>query len=43
MIAARYITCARVIKRANTKHMVKTLEIAFAREGKPRVIVIDNG
>lgn len=40
---SRYITCARVMERATAKNVVKALQLAFIREGRPRAIVTDNG
>ena len=40
---SRYITCIRVLERATAKNTVNALDKAFRTEGKPRVVITDNG
>lgn len=40
---SRYITCVRVLEEPTAKNVVKALERAFIREGRPRAVITDNG
>ncbi|MFW9997791.1 MAG: DDE-type integrase/transposase/recombinase [Candidatus Odinarchaeota archaeon] len=40
---SRYITCLKAMKEATVENVVTALERAFVKEGKPLVIVTDNG
>lgn len=37
------MTCLKVIEQATVENVIAVLEQAFVREGRPRVIVTDNG